>query len=67
MDVAIDVQNRWMTAKAREELGESLAAAGQPGAARIELAAAAETYAEVGAQPRADRLEQRLDTLPAAS
>jgi tetratricopeptide (TPR) repeat protein len=67
LDVAIDVQNRWMMAKAREELHESLAAAGQSGAARIELAAAAETYAEVGAQRRADRLQQRLDTLPAAS
>ena len=67
LDVAIHVENRWMTAKAREELGESLATAGQPGAARIELAAAAETYTEVGAQRRADRLQERLKTLPAAS
>ncbi len=67
LDVAINVQNRWMTAKARQELGESLAASGQPGAARIELAAAAETYTEMGAQRRADRLQQRLETLAAAS
>ncbi len=61
LDVAINVQNRWMTAKAREELGESLVAAGQPSEARVEYAAAAEAYGEMGAHARADRLYRHLD------
>ncbi len=61
LDLAINVQNQWMTAKAREELGESLVAAGQPSEARVEYAAAAEAYGEMGAHARADRLYRRLD------
>ena len=67
LDVAINVQNRWMTAKAREELGESLVAAGQPSEARVEYAAAAEAYGEMGAHARADRLYRHLDGLSGES
>jgi hypothetical protein len=66
LEIAIAVQNQWMTAKAREELGESLVTAGQPGEARAELSAAIETYADMGAQSRADRLHQRIGKLAAS-
>ena len=65
LEIAVAVQNQWMTAKAREELGESLVTAGQPGEARVELSAAIETYADMGAQSRADRLRQRIGELVA--
>ena len=66
LEIAIAVQNQWMTAKAREELGESLVTAGQPDEARAELSAAIEAYADMGAQSRADRLRQRIGELAAA-
>ena len=66
LEIAIAVQNQWMTAKAREELGESLVTAGQPGEARAELSAAIEAYADMGAQSRADRLRQRIGELAAS-
>ena len=52
--------------QAREELGESLVTAGQPGEARAELSAAIEAYADTGAQSRADRLHQRIGKLVAS-
>lgn len=63
LDVALAVQDRWMTAKARDELAESLVAAGRTGEAQVELATAAEAYAEMGAETRADRVRSRLDEL----
>jgi tetratricopeptide (TPR) repeat protein len=63
VEVALQVQNQWMTAKAREELGESLTVAGQPGEARVEWAAAIEAYTDMGAEARAERLRQRIGDL----
>ena len=66
LEIAITMQNQWMTAKAREELGESLVTAGRPGEARTQLSAAIQTYAEMGAQSRADRLRRRIGKLAAS-
>ena len=63
LEVALSVQSQWMTAKAREELGESLATAGQPGEARVEWAAAMEAYTDMGARRRAEGLQQRIGEL----
>jgi tetratricopeptide (TPR) repeat protein len=66
LEVGLNVQSQWMTAKAREELGESLAIAGQPGEARVEWAVAIEAYTDMGARTRAEGLQQRIGELPSS-
>jgi transposase len=65
MELALDVGNQWMVAKAREELAETLLEGDQIDEARTTLAAAAACYDRIGSRTRATRLLDRLEGLPA--
>lgn len=65
IELALDVGNQWMAAKAREELAETLLDNNRIDEARTTLADAAACYDQIGSQARAARLLDRRDALPA--
>jgi tetratricopeptide (TPR) repeat protein len=65
LELALEVGNQWMVAKAREELAQTLLDSNQLADARTTLAAAAACYDQIGSQTRATRLLDRLHGLPA--